>query len=522
MTNSKIKKTEELQLDDSIKVNRKGEAILGRLTGPCADIVNPTRNERFYSEQLWEKVFKNPIVAEYFESGGILGELNHPADRTETDLEKVAICMPEPPVKDNQGHLVGSWDILDTPNGRIAYTLAKYGYKLGISSRGSGDVVENLDGTENVNEDTYDFQGFDLVLLPAVKAARLQLAESLQQNGKTFKQAICEALDTASADDKKIMTETLDRLDIDYKSETIDNKVESVDTSGIMTESIDQNTAENIGVNDLSDLTEALRENRLLDKQIKELQEKLSVCYAKETAQEDEISKLKSVIISLTENVKSGKAAKAQVSTLTEQLNKANEKIDNQRLRLEKLMTLQNNALTERNELTESLNTSNKSINSLNSKVKSLSEQLNTERKEAEKSKQQLTESIENLKKDAAIKKAEFDSKIRKANSLIESYKRTARLALDKLIESKAVMLGTTVADIKSKLPENYSFSDIDALFESMQQYQVSMSKLPLNISSGSPKAKVKITESVDPILNNLPQVDDVVDDALLTLANLK
>ena len=51
MTNSKIKKTEELQLDDSIKVNRKGEAILGRLTGPCADIVNPTRNERFYSEQ---------------------------------------------------------------------------------------------------------------------------------------------------------------------------------------------------------------------------------------------------------------------------------------------------------------------------------------------------------------------------------------------------------------------------------------------------------------------------------------
>ena len=83
-------------------------------------------------------------------------------------------------------------------------------------------------------------------------------------------------------------------------------------------------------------------------------------------------------------------------------------------------------------------------------------------------------------------------------------------------------MLGTTAANIKSKLPENYSFSDIDALFESMQQYQVSMSKRPLNMSTGSSKAKVKITESVDPILNNLPQVDDVVDDALLTLANLK
>ena len=41
-----IKRNEELVLDDSIKINNRGEAILGVLEGPCADVINPTRNER--------------------------------------------------------------------------------------------------------------------------------------------------------------------------------------------------------------------------------------------------------------------------------------------------------------------------------------------------------------------------------------------------------------------------------------------------------------------------------------------
>lgn len=36
--------------------------------------------------------------------------------------------MPEAPKKNKQGKLIARFDILDTPNGRIAYTLAKYGY----------------------------------------------------------------------------------------------------------------------------------------------------------------------------------------------------------------------------------------------------------------------------------------------------------------------------------------------------------------------------------------------------------
>ena len=67
--------------------------ILGRLKGVIADFKNPTRNGRFYSEELWDKTFENPIVIEQLQNKMLMGELNHPSDRLETDPEKVAICL---------------------------------------------------------------------------------------------------------------------------------------------------------------------------------------------------------------------------------------------------------------------------------------------------------------------------------------------------------------------------------------------------------------------------------------------
>ena len=208
----KNKKTEDLIFDDSKKQNSRGETILGTFEGPCADIVDGTRNGRHYSEELWNKVFNDPIVQELFECGGILGELDHPADREETKTSEVAICMSEPPTKGPDGLLYGKWDVLDTPNGRIAATLAKYGYKFGISSRGSGDTYTGPNGNEEVDPDSYDFQAFDLVILPAVKKARLTFSEGLERN--TLGKALTESLNKANPDERLIMENTLKRLNI--------------------------------------------------------------------------------------------------------------------------------------------------------------------------------------------------------------------------------------------------------------------------------------------------------------------
>lgn len=194
--------------------------ILGRLVGIIADSKNATRNGRKYSEALWENVFKDPIMKERIETNCCFGELGHPTDREETDMEKIAICMDGLPKKDSNGKLQAIFNILDTPNGRILKTLCDYGCKIGVSSRGSGEVSTNFDGTEDVDPESYECQGFDAVIIPAVKEARLNyVTEELNKTryNKTLKARLQESYNKASADDKKIMKETFDNIGVSFK-----------------------------------------------------------------------------------------------------------------------------------------------------------------------------------------------------------------------------------------------------------------------------------------------------------------
>ena len=38
-------------------INEQGKHYLGRLEGPAADLLNPTRNGRKYTVELWRKQF---------------------------------------------------------------------------------------------------------------------------------------------------------------------------------------------------------------------------------------------------------------------------------------------------------------------------------------------------------------------------------------------------------------------------------------------------------------------------------
>ena len=498
-------KKEELQLNDTVKLNKDGRPILGRLYGPCADIVSPTRNGRMYDEAVWDKVFQNPIVKEYFECGGIPGELDHPADRLETCSEKIAIMMPEPPKKNDKGQLIGYWDILDTPNGRIAYTLAKYGYKLGISSRGGGDTYDGMDGKEHVNEDTYDFQGFDLVLLPAVKAARLKMVESLQ-NGKTLKQALAESLDKATPDEKKVMTETLNNLKIDYSTtETVeDNKEQDI-------------AANDAGANIVKDLQESLQKQQKLETQITELQEKLSVCFAKEAKYEEDIAKYKGAIRNLSEQVSNAKALQTKLNSLNEELKQKDEAIKVANQNKQMLIEKQEQSFDSKQKLAESLNAKVKDLQIANSKISALNESLRQKEKEFTDKENALNESIAEAKKNLSIKSNEYNTKLSKANNLVEQYRKTAKLAVNKYIESKATILGLSSDDIKGKLPSNYSFDDIDNICEDLKDYKLQISKLPFDIKKSV--AKATITESK--LVKNQSIQDDMIDDQLIRLAGL-
>lgn len=501
---------EQFTYDADAKVSTKNSAILGRLEGPCADIVDATRNGRKYSDKLWENVFKNPIVKEYFECGGVFGELGHPADREETDMSKIAICMPEPPTKGSDNLLHGSWDILDTPNGRILKCLCDYGYRIGISSRGSGDIEMGFDGEESVNPDTYNFQAFDAVLLPAVKAARLNyVSESLDTSRKGLREALNESINSANADEQKIMKETLNNLNIPYNIEDKDNVDSKTEEAG------------NAGEDVIKDLQEALKKNKHLERRIGQLQEELSVCYTKEAIWEDKEGKYKNAISSLSEKSKRVSVLESKIETLEESVKQKSADI--------RAIVRKNSALTEQVEtlksrelqLNEALKSKDSQLKSLQTQKVSLQEKYSAASNESDSKQKSLLESIAGLKQDLQITKADCSKKVDSATKLTEHYKKVAQTAVNKYIESQAIKLGVKSSEIKNKLTENYSFDDIDRVCESLATHLVNASKLPFNTSKSS-KMSVKVTESKEPIKPTNKLIDDEVDDQLLSLANLK
>ena len=124
-------------------------------------------------------------------------------------MKMVCACIPEMP-KIVDGDLYAYVDILDTENGRLLKTLCDYGFVPGISSRGSGDIMAN----DEVDPETFFLETWDIVQLPAVKKARLAVCESLDTKGSKLKQALVESYNNSTEEEKKIMKETLDNLNI--------------------------------------------------------------------------------------------------------------------------------------------------------------------------------------------------------------------------------------------------------------------------------------------------------------------
>lgn len=237
-----------MKINESTTFDNKGGSILGIVEGPICDFYNPTRNEHFYSETLWDKAFNSEFVKEFFENGGMVGELGHPEERLEVDPNLIAIKIPEVPKKDNKtGKYTAKIEILDTPSGHIAYTLFKSGFKLGISSRGDGATYTDDSGCEVVDEDTFDLKAFDLVLLPAVKSARLNLiTESKKSLTRRQKSMICECIKSMRSDDDKLQAiNSLSSIGIKKSMYDFDNLFE-----GICNENDYENANENGSKND--------------------------------------------------------------------------------------------------------------------------------------------------------------------------------------------------------------------------------------------------------------------------------
>lgn len=497
---------------------REKRGILGRLVGPIADTTAPTRNGRMYSKDLWEHVFDDPIMQEKIKNRCLFQELGHPEDRTEVDMEKICSCLAETPKIGEDGLLYGVFDILPTKNGQLLKILCDYGTTIGISSRGTGDVIDNGDG-EEVDPSTYDCETFDFVILPAVEKARMSYVnESLgKSNGKVLnlREALKQEIDKASDEDKKAMQETLSALKIDLEEpkeegsnivkDDEDTKEASKDSKEAINESKD-------AINDGSDelvksLQESIVKSAELEQKVKALQEQLAVSNAEVGKLRGENGRQRSAIINLTRQVRESK-------------DESNRRTSS----LEGMLDEKEKAITQLKEDAKRLKSSMGSAKALRESVSSQmreAKRLNESLAEKDAKIEGLNEALTKERQDSACKIGKLNEEISKAKRVAEGYKRLANSTCDKYIELKATMLGMTPEAIKSNLSESYTLDEIDKVCSRLQGDEMGLSRLPFKVGK---KTVVKVNESKQP--TQQPQRrniydDDYVDEGLMRVAGI-
>lgn len=196
---------------------KKSSTALGVLHGPCADFIEQTSNGHFYSQKVWEKVISSEYVVEAIKTKTLYGEIDHPEERLELKAEYAAVCCTGLWIDEQQQCLMGTFDILPTEKGKTLKALCDYGSILGVSSRGVGDLTYDPVKGNVVDEDTYIFVCFDVVVQPAAKKARQQF-KSLTEAKESAKPVIAVIQDSISKSqsesDLGMVQSLIERLDL--------------------------------------------------------------------------------------------------------------------------------------------------------------------------------------------------------------------------------------------------------------------------------------------------------------------
>jgi hypothetical protein len=131
------------------------------LNGICMQSSIKNRNGRTYPLSEIANAVKSG-ADRIKESNGIFGELDHP-ESLNINLDRVSHVITEMWMNGNDAH--GKAKLLNTPMGHIAQELNRSGVKLGVSSRGAGNVNESGD------VQGFNFITYDLVATPSAAGA---------------------------------------------------------------------------------------------------------------------------------------------------------------------------------------------------------------------------------------------------------------------------------------------------------------------------------------------------------------
>jgi hypothetical protein len=208
-------------IDPKIKftVTESGEssnpAILAKVKGVFFCPNGVSRNNRFYSRELWENVLAKEDVQERIKQKNMFGTIGHDTELNDDAFQKGLISHYMTEVKiDENGQGIGEAVIMNTPAGQILNTIMRAGSTVYVSSRGEGSFKGDKNGVPAVDENEYNLIGWDFVLNPGFLKANPKVAEALEDlenniSGEPKMDKLLEKLSNENAELKVKMDATL-------------------------------------------------------------------------------------------------------------------------------------------------------------------------------------------------------------------------------------------------------------------------------------------------------------------------
>lgn len=225
-----------------------GQFVLAKVKGQFFCPEGISRNNRYYSRNLWEKALGKSNVCEKLKTKTMYGTIGHKTPiNDETVQEGKMSHIVTNLYIDEEGRGIGEALILNTPAGRNLNVLLRAGSEVFVSSRATGKFAGTKSGVPIVEEDSFDLSTFDFVLDAGFLSANPKLAEKLEM----IEDEILEGDDEM---DKKLIEENFE-LKSELKGAT--SKANSLEESLKALE---------------EDKSVLLENNRILEERVKELE----------------------------------------------------------------------------------------------------------------------------------------------------------------------------------------------------------------------------------------------------------
>lgn len=455
---------------------RDGKTYLGRIEGIASDFKNPTRNGRRYPLELWKKVENSDDFKEGMSTLTLFGENDHPETRVDASIKEASIVLTDFIIKEDEGIVWCGFDILPTPAGHILKTILDYGSKIGVSSRGLGDEVQR-DGETIIDPDTYEFYGFDAVVMPAVKTARPPVVESV--NRKKLADKLQEDIDNSTTEVElsaiKKVVESTKLPELDSLLESINIKLNGLKEGDDISSKLE------------ADLGALAQDNESLKSKVADLESKLSASNTRLTETKEVLSNTRDMTKSLTREL-------MQSNELVSSLKKESVRLKSELLESRKLLDSTKRDIVKSESriksITMRLENSNSELHESKSKNEELcrqNEKYSNEVSRLSSLNRNLTLSIESSKKkikelsDATrlteSKQSNISKKLTECSNKLSS-------VTSKYIQTKCSQEGISYEHVMTRLRKDSSVEEIDKIISEMSDQNQRFAKVPIALKS--------------------------------------